>query len=158
MSLEEAADKLLQDSGALGDSVYSEIQLTRQDVRHEQADSLERVWQEQVGRFEELDSVIVESAWADIKAAAIKQDIPDDTLRMIEMRQKKLTYDEIGVAFQMSAETVKKRVCRAEEKIMSLPEFGMWETITEMTNCWMSDWWRVFRDEIIARMQAGIGG
>ena len=148
--LESLADKLLLDSGDLGITVYSELQLTRQDVRHEKADSMETLWSELCGNYDSVDDVIIESAWADIVAGAKYKHIDPDTLQMIEMKQKKFTYAEIAEIFGMPESTVKSRILRAEKRILKMPEFGMWETINDMTK-WVSNWLKIFGDEIASR-------
>jgi hypothetical protein len=148
-ALEEAANKLLSEHGAFdGEHIFTEIQLTRQDVRHQKIDSMEAVFAAQCDNFSTLDNIIIESSWRDIKAAALKKGIDASDLGMIEMRRAKETYDIIGKTFEIKPKTAFMRVNTAMKKIMKLPEFGIWEEIARAQGCLLDSWYRIFRVEI----------
>jgi hypothetical protein len=149
--LEEMSDYLLRCCNAIDEGIYTELQLTKQDISH--ADSMERVWEAQIGEFDSMAD-LADSAWADIKGAAGKAGVKEQTVKMIEMHGNGYTYDEIGVGYDLSGDAVRKRVERAIERITDLPEFGMWVTISSMLRCEKS-WWLRYFWEMMALAEQG---
>jgi len=141
IELEAMSDDLLRYCNAIDEGIFTELQLTRQDIAH--ADSMERVFEAQIGAFASSDD-LVGDAWADIQNAAYRQGVPRDTIKMINLRRQGYAYEQIAVGYDTSADAVRMRIERAKQKIQQLPEFGMWETIIDMLKCEKSWWLRYF--------------
>lgn len=145
--LEALSDGMIRDSGELGKTIYTEIQLTRQDVRHGKADSLEQVWRDSCSKIYDLTD---DNAWVEIRTAAAEAGILAETLDMIELRREEFSYEQIGFRYRLSPGAVRSRINRAERRIKKLPEFWLREALYEIGHI-DSDWWVNFKDQIRAR-------
>ena len=142
-SLEAQADELL--SAVPG--VYTEQQLSRK-IR----DSLEQLERTPLqGECSEMDNIIAEAFWGDVKDSANKMGVDIVDVEMIEMRSKGMTFAEIAKEKKVSRYYAERHIKKTQQRIMKNELFGLWEVIMAMTACLQSSWWRIFAIEILAR-------
>lgn len=143
--LEEIANILLVDIPG----VYTDLQLARKAREMESRIKSRNIISNYIESFTEIDDTFIESLLGDIKDAANRLNISDQDYEMIIMRSRKVSYEDIAIACEISISTCYEHLQEARQKILQWDRFGYWEDVLNMQKCLQSNWYPMFREMIL---------
>ncbi len=151
LTLTQQADRLIMQSRVPGEPIFAYTERELQKKDRFRRTRLHHIVGEAaiLAQIERDIEPYMDAALPDIIKSARKAGIPQFTLDMILEHRDGYTFAQIAKEMRITTETCEEQCCQAMQAIISLPTFGLWETLIGLQQ--MRSWWlHVFWEEMCA--------